>query len=321
MSARLRRPIRTALLCVILVAALLPAHSEPPPLRIAVVLSRDLAPYREALRGFEDVLKESGRAYKFHEFSADGFAALQGTLVEKIRARDPDLIFTVGSSATNLVSDEIRDLPIVFSMVLPSSGNRSLLELKQARPNLTGASMEVPVRTQFTKLKEVLPSVKRIGVLYDPDVSGPMIAEAAETARDLGLELVPLEVSSESDVLDRTRTLADNVDVLWSVADSTVFSDQSLRHILLETLRNRIPFVGLSPSFVKAGALLAFSTDYRDLGRQAGEQSLRILTGEQISLIPMTVPRLLSLSINLNTAKQIRVQIRDEIRTDADVFF
>jgi putative ABC transport system substrate-binding protein len=311
---------RGILACFILAAALTPARADVP-LKIAVVLSRDVAPYREAVRGFEDVLRQSHRPYKIHEFSSDGVAAARGTLGEKIRAREPDLILTVGSAATQLISDEIRDLPIVFSMVLPSSGSRSLEELREARPNVTGASMEIPVRTQFAKLKEVLPKAKRIGVLYDPAVSGPIIEEAAEIARDLGLELVPLAVTSEKDVLAAISSLARNVDVLWSVADSTVFSEQGLRQILLETLRNRTPFVGLSPSFVKAGALLAFSTDYRDLGRQAGEQSLRVLVGEDVSRIPMTDPRELLLSINMNTAKQIRVHIRDEIRMNANVFF
>jgi putative ABC transport system substrate-binding protein len=320
MSARLRRLVRATVFWILLAAVLTSAHAEAP-LKIVVVLSRDVAPYREAVRGFEDVLEEASRPYKLYEFSADGVAAARGTLVEKIRARTPDLIFTVGSAATKRITDEIHDIPVVFSMVLPSSGKRGLQELRATGPNVTGASMEIPVRTQFMKLKEVLPDVKRVGVLYNPDVSGPMVEEAAEIARGLGLELVPLEVSSETDVLATTKTLVRSVDVLWSVADSTVFSHQGLKQILLETLRNRIPFVGLSPSFVKAGALLAFSTDYRDLGRQAGEQSLRILVGEDIALIPMTVPRHLLLSINMNTAKRIQVQIRDEIRLSAEVFF
>jgi putative ABC transport system substrate-binding protein len=305
---------------LLLAATLVPTQADVP-LKIAVVLSRDVAPYREAVRGFEDVLKQSNHSYKLHEFSSDGVAAARGTLGEKIRAREPDLILTVGSAATQLISGEIRDLPIVFSMVLPSSGSRSLQELREARPNVTGASMEIPVRTQFVKLKEVLPTATRIGVLYNPDVSGPIVDEAAEIARDLGMELVPLAVTSEKDVLAAISSLARNVDVLWSVADSTVFSEQGLKQILLETLRSRTPFVGLSPSFVKAGALLSFSTDYRDLGRQAGEQSLRILIGEDVSRIPMTAPRQLLLSINMNTAKQIQVHIRDEIRMNADVFF
>lgn len=82
-----------------------------------------------------------------------------------------------------------------------------------------------------------------------------------------------------------------------------------------------MPFVGLSPSFVKAGALLAFSTDYRDLGHQAARQSLEILDGTPAHLVPMTAPRSLKLSINMNTARQIRVEFDEGTRSNADVYF
>src|SRR5262249_55953657 len=183
------------------------------------------------------------------------------SLAAKVRARKPELILTIGSTATNIISDRIRDVPIVFSLVLPSSGNDVLQGMRESRGNMTGASMEIPIRTQFLKMKEILPAVKRIGVLYNPSVTGPLIDSAASAAASMGLELVPMEVSSEKDVVARTEALSERIDVLWSVADSTVFSPTGLKQILLATLRGRVPFVGLSPSFVKAGALVAFSVD------------------------------------------------------------
>jgi len=312
---------RALLLSVLLILAASPISSQTRPMVIAVVLSRDVPPYREALRGFEDVYKESGRAYKMHEFTADGLAAERGTLIKKIRARQPDLILTVGSAATRLVTEEVDEIPIVFSMVLSSFGNRSLEEMRLEHPNLTGVSMEIPVATQFKQLKRILPAARRIGVLFNPDVSGAMIDDANESALALGLQLIPLPVTHANDLVSQTDTLSKDVDVLWSVADSTVFSNHGLKHILLETLRQRVPFVGLSPTFVKAGALLAFSTNYRDLGNQAAQQSLEILDGGSVNLVPMTAPRRVKLSINMNTARRMRVDIDDDTQSNADVYF
>ena len=320
MSCRWRRLTQLGLICLFLVGGLLPAFPDSP-IRIAVVLSRDIAPYRQALAGFEEVLQEAGRPYKLYEFTMEGVAAGRGNLVGKVSARHPDLILTIGSTATRLISESIDDTPIVFSMVLPSNGSLSLQELRDTNPNLTGTSMEIPIRTQFLKMMEVLPGTRRIGVLYDPEVTGPLVQDAIPTAESLGLELLPIPVGSQSDILESTDKLIEGADVLWSVADSTVFSPQGLKHILLSTLRNRIPFVGLSPSFVKAGALLALSTDYRDLGRQSAEQGIRILDGEHPSGVPITVPRSISLSINMNTAKQIQVRIGEEIQQSAELFF
>ena len=320
MNARFRRMAQTILICVVFLTELVPAFSNAP-LTVVVVLSRDAAPYRQALRGFEEVLKGSHRSYKLYELSAETMSVDGASLVARIRARKPDFILTIGSSATTMVSDGIRDIPIVFSLVLPSSGNDALQGLRESRGNMTGASMEIPLKTQFAKLKQILPQVKRVGVLYNPQVTGPLIDNATHIASGMGLELVAMRVESEKDLVSVTDAFADNIDVLWSVADSTVFSPQGLKQVLLATLRNRVPFVGLSPSFVKAGALLAFSVDYQDVGRQSGELALRVLAGEDPATIPMTSPRDISLSVNMNTAKQIQVNIHDDIKQKAELFF
>ena len=320
MNTRLRRMAQALLVCVILVTELVPAFSNAP-LTVVVVLSRDAAPYRQALRGFEEVLKGSQRSYKIHEFSAEAVSIDGASLVTRIRARKPDFILTIGSNATTMVSDAIRDIPIVFSLVLPASGNEALQGMKESRGNMTGASMEIPLKTQFAKLKQILPLVKRVGVLYNPQVTGPLVDNATQIAASMGLDLVAMRVGSEKDLVTVTDAFADKIDVLWSVADSTVFSPQGLKQILLATLRNRVPFVGLSPSFVKAGALLAFSVDYQDVGRQSGELALRVIAGEDPSSISLTSPRDISLSVNMNTAKQIQVQIQDDIKQKAELFF
>src|SRR5262249_46848003 len=144
MTVRSRRMAQVVLVCVVLITELVPAFSNAP-LTIAVVLSREAPPYRQALKGFEEVLKSSDRAYKLAEFSAEGVAMDSESLAAKVRARKPDLILTIGSTATNTISDRIRDIPIVFSLVLPSSGNDALQGMREARGNMTGASMEIPI--------------------------------------------------------------------------------------------------------------------------------------------------------------------------------
>lgn len=312
---------RVLLLAALLIVTASPVGSQERPVVIAAVLSRDVPPYREALRGFEIELKESGRPYRIHEFIADGLAAKRGTLIDKIRNREPDLLFTVGSAATQLVVEEVGELPIVFSMVLPTSGRRSLEAMREEHVNLAGVAMEIPVATQFAELKRILPGVRRIGVMFNPAISGSQIDEAGEAALALGLQLVPFAISDENDLVAWTGSMSKEIDVLWSVPDSTVFSTQGLKHVLLETLRHRVPFVGLSPSFVKAGALLAFSTEYRDLGGQAAQQSLEILDGRPAAEMPLAVPRRVKLSINMNTAKRIRVEFDEATLSEADVHF
>src|SRR5881296_1571578 len=102
MTVRCRRMAQAVLVCVVLVTELVPAFSNSP-LTIAVILSREAAPYRQALRGFEEVLRGSGRSYKLLEFSAEGVAVEPSSLAAKVRARRPDLILTIGTGATTTI--------------------------------------------------------------------------------------------------------------------------------------------------------------------------------------------------------------------------
>lgn len=317
---RTRDVLLAGILCAAVVSEMLPAFSESPAV-IVVVLSRDIAPYRDALDGFQDHLGVARKPFKLVDFSIEAWEHDPAALIDKIRSRRPTMVLTLGSAATDFVAEQIRDIPIVFSLVLPSTGHGSLEQLRESHRNITGATMEIPLSLQFKKLRELIPEARRIGVLYDPQVSGPVVEEAEATATRAGLQLVPIPVTSEGDVVRETEDLADRVDVLWSVADSTVFTPQGLKHILLATLRNRIPFVGLSPAFVKAGALLALSCDYEDIGKQSGEIAERVLAGEKPHQIPTALPRVVNLSVNMNTARQVNVAITDEVRHAAATVF
>ncbi|MFQ6031745.1 MAG: ABC transporter substrate-binding protein, partial [Candidatus Zixiibacteriota bacterium] len=244
----------------------------------------------------------------------------------RIRDLKPDLIVTIGSRSTAIVSQKIKDIPTVFCAVLNpvSSGfvqsMRSSAHRDPAERNLTGASLDIPVRIQLEKFKLIVPKLKRLGVLFTQD-SKRVIVEADKVCRNIGIELVPELISSGKEVPGAVEALAQEVDGLWAVADTIIFTPQSTQYILLYTLRNGLPFMGLSPSFVKAGALFTLACDHKDVGRQAGELALRILSGEKPSQVPITTPRMIYLCLNLRTAEQIDLKIPEKIVSVAKEVF
>ncbi|MEE8386050.1 MAG: ABC transporter substrate-binding protein [Dehalococcoidia bacterium] len=305
---------RLLLLVIATLIAMPVAHAGAS--RVTIVTSRDIAPYRLAREGFLEVLEASGVDYRVEEVQIDSSARGAKKVVQAIRGTRPDVILTIGSAATRAVGDEIHDIPIIFSLVLEGGGDESS---EQFGPNVTGASMHIPLRTQFEKLQEAIPTAQRFGVMYNPDETGDVVDEAARVAQEMGLELIRAPVRNPADVLAELEGLEGRVDLLWSVADSTVFTPQSVRHILLSTLRKKIPFIGLSPSYVRAGALLSLSCDYRDVGRQSGDLALEILGGSAPGQVPVTMPRRVSFYLNLNTASQLEIEISERIRDSAEV--
>jgi putative ABC transport system substrate-binding protein len=301
---------------LVLLALLLFAWSTARPVSpktILIVKSRNLVPYNQAVAGLRKSLDASGMKLQVREMEFPLEPQKQEALLRSIETLDPDLIVTVGTQATLSITRRIRAIPVVFSLVL-FSGEAEAFK----RANVTGAAMDIPMELQFERIREIIPTIKRVGVIFNPLNSQSEIEQARRAAQQSDLSLVEIPVTSESEVLGQVEGLKGRVDVLWSVADSTVFTPRSVDSILLLTLRDGIPFVGLSPSFVKAGALLSFSCDYEDVGAQSAEQALGILSGKSPADIPVAFPRRISLFVNLNTAHAIHLEISQKLQSQVE---
>jgi putative ABC transport system substrate-binding protein len=291
-----------------LVVALVSPQAVPAQDLIVAVKSLEADPHTVAFQGFREGLARRGHEVRIKEYLLDGG---KDRIVSEIRDRKPSLILTLGSSATALIHGQVKDVPVVFCMVLNPVASGFVQSMKSSGSNVTGASLDIPTRVQFEALLAVVPSTKKVGVLYNPRETREVVEPAAKVAREVGLELVAIPVSSAEklqetlDTLDRRKA-----DALWSVADSTVFSsNRSVEFLLRRTLESRIPFMGLSPAFVKAGALLALSVDYKDVGLQCGEVAAQVLVGQLPASLPIAVPRKVTLYVNLTVAKAIGVTV------------
>jgi putative ABC transport system substrate-binding protein len=287
---------------------------------IVIVKSSSAEPFLKAVEGFKKEIRKSQIEAIFVEYDVSDESLAESQISQKIRDLKPDLIVTIGSRSTAIVSQKIKDIPIVFSMVLNPVSSGFVQSMRSSGNNLTGASLDIPISIQLEKFKLLFPKLKKLGVLFTQD-SKSVITEAQSICKKMGVELVAKLISSEKEIPEATEALDQEVDGLWAVADTIIFTPQSTQYILLYTLRNGLPLMGLSTSFVKAGALFTLACDHKDVGRQAGELALRTLSGEEPSQIPITIPRMIYLCLNLRTAEQINLRIPDNIVSVAKEVF
>lgn len=137
----------------------------------------------------------------------------------------------------------------------------------------------------------------------------------------MGLILYAREVNNPKDLPNALKNIAKNSDVLWGIPDSMVFNAQTAKQILLFSFRNNIPFCGLSPSWVEAGALYSLGWDYTDIGMQGGEITWKILQGNEPKSAPIVSPRTARYFLNLRTARHMKIKISEEIIDHAHQVF
>jgi putative ABC transport system substrate-binding protein len=306
---------RRLLLSVIFLALLslvgggLPATTSAS--EIVILKSADISAYHQGVDGFRTAL---AGAATITEYNMQGDVARGRKLARKIRASNADLVLAVGMKAALAAKLEIVDIPIIYCMVLNPEKNGL------TAPNMVGILLEVPVDRQFKEMRSVLPGLKRLGVLYDPDKTGDLVEDARRVAKSFGLDLITRVVHSEKDVPAMLRTLMPQIDALWLIPDSTVLTEESISFLLTTTLDSNLPVIGFSSELVRSGALVALSVNYEDIGRQAAILARKLLSA-QLKTPASFPPEKFRLALNLKTGKFLGVQIAPDVLTRADQLY
>lgn len=296
-------------LLILLMGCASGSSAQDRPFTIAIIQPYNISAYHEAVAGFIEQL----RRQLHHDFQTVVYESpegLYGAMQQRQLTADGsnvDLILTVGTQATTEVSKRVTDIPIVFTMVLNPE------RIVQNVPNMVGASLNIPVELQFGMIKEVLPTAKDIGVIYDPQKNSRFVEDSARIASQLGFRLKPFPITSQKDIPEALDQVSQEADVLWGIVDDTVYTSRTTVSIIQTTWKKQIPFIGTSEPYVKAGALWAVVFENKDIGRQSATLATQILSGTPVSSLKETIPQKIGWIINLRTAKLIGVEFPKRI--------
>jgi putative ABC transport system substrate-binding protein len=308
--SKLRRTLLSG--CLILLWAggigLCPAALAQP--SVLVLSSRDNPVYRQVAASFEAFLQQEVGGLEFVSVTLDDDDATAQQRLAELQEKELALVFALGSQATTLAAKRFPKVSAVSSMVLSRADLKSL-------PNVTGVALEFPLSTQLRWMRRLLPEAKRIGVLYDPAQNQAWVDSAQRMAKKRGLKLIPIPVNHARELPAGLKKLDKAADVLWAIPDKTVYSNQTLKEVLLSSFRSRIPVVGLSGAWVKAGALYALDRDYQDLGRQTGVIAKKLLAGTSPRKVAPETPSQVVYSLNVKTARHMKANIGDKLLAGA----
>ena len=308
LSHRVAWPIAVVLLAILSLASPSPLAAY----EIAILKSSDIAAYNQTVSGLRAEFNETAT---LTVYNLEGDVARGKKLARKIRASDAALVIAVGLKAALAAKVELVDIPVIYCMVLDPE------KYDLRAPNLTGISLRVPIERQFKTIQTLVPRLKHLGVLYDPEKTRPLVEEARRVAARLGFELIEHQVHGEKELPTAIRALLPKVEGLWLVPDSTVLTEESIRFLLGTTLEGNVPVVGFSPEFVRNGALAGLSINPEDIGRQAAVIAQNILAHSDRG-VPMPVPPdRIRLAVNLKTAKYLGLTLPPDIMGRADELY
>jgi putative ABC transport system substrate-binding protein len=269
---------------------------------VAIIKSKDVAQYNQTLDGFK--ARFSGKG-EMREFNLESMA--EGDLIGAVQSMNPAAIFAIGPAAAKMARTSFGSTPLVYAVVPNPEG------IGLTGANVTGVAMSVHPRKHFALFRALGPSVKRVGVIFNPQKSKDYVDEGQRAADAVGIQLVAKKASGEQDVPTVLREMIDQIDAFWLIPDSTVVSRSSYKFILQNTLEKGLPLLVFSGELVKAGALLGLSPDFGDAGDKAALVMEKILGGTKAESIPMTYPDG-RLDLNDEIAGKMRIKIPDDLK-------
>jgi len=203
---------------------------------------------------------------------------------------------------------------------LPADPVEAGLVESLARPggNVTGLSSlsRELAGKRLELLKEAVPKLARVAVLYDPALARVVVLEMKEllpvAARGLGLTLQSWEVRAADDFEKVFAALSkQRPDGLYVSGSPLMINNQ--KRIVGFALKRRLPSVYGSREAVDAGGLMSYGADLADSYRRVAYYVDRILKGARPADLPVEQPTKFELVINLKTAEQIGLTIPPEV--------
>ncbi len=293
-------------LLAVLLGMLAPAIAAERETRILVLVSHDAEPYQKALGGFRAQMKVLGINSSVDVVRLQGDTGAAKSAFAARATAPPDVIVSLGSLALQTPRGEGMTAPIVAAMVMNEG------EL-QAIPNATGVVLEFPVQIELEWMRRFMPERSNVAVLFNPEENRKRVDAADDVAGKVGVKLHAHRVATPRDLPLELEAIGRSADILWGIPDHIAMTPQTAKPILLFSFRNRIPLVGLSASWAKAGALYALDRDYTDIGAQAADLVRRILDGAAAKSIAPVTPRKVIYSINLKTARHMKLDLPPEL--------
>ena len=246
------------------------------------------------------------------------------TLAKELVELQPDVILGETTSSVRALQQTTAAIPIVFTNLSNPLGSGFIASMARPGGNITGfTNFESSMGGKWLQiLKEVVPSVSRAAIMFNPAVSthiakGYYLDSLEDAAKRLVVEQIATPVQKANDIENAINTLARKSDgALIVLPDTFTLVHRDL--ILRLTAHNRVPAVYSFRLFAQSGGLMSYGINATDQFPRAASYVDRILKGEKPADLPVQAPTKYELVINLKTAKALGLEVPPTLLARAD---
>lgn len=276
-----------ALAC--LLAGIFPAQADP--LRVTLAIGEEGVAYRAFSEALIGRLQSDKYAVKI-ERPEDVVAGSGLHIAVGMRA------------ATQLAT---KDIP-TLNVFVPRTGYERLQRESATRGAPRSAIyLDQPMERQVALLVAALPDTRHVGVLYT--APPPELASLRALLAERNIRLHAQAVEGRQSLNDALEKVLNESEVLFVLPDAEIYNPGTIRNILLTAYRKQVPLLGISPAYVRAGALCAVFSTPEQVAAQAAAMIGRY--AESGRLPAAQYPAEFEVSVNMQVARSLDLRIKD----------
>jgi putative ABC transport system substrate-binding protein len=278
------------------------------------------------LKAFEEGLRERGYRVGQNVVIEERFAQARLERLPELAADlvrlKVDVIVTGLNPNTIAAKQATTTIPIVMANCVDPVGAGLVASLARPGGNITGLTQDTGDEINGKRLellKDILPKLSRIAVLWNPDFAPNQarLKATADAARKLGLALLSVEARGLDDLEPAFASMTkERAGALVVLGDAVLFSYRS--QIGSMATRIRLPAIANVREWAEAGLLLSYGASLPDLWRRAATYVDKILKGAKPADLPIEQPSKFELVINLKTAKAFGLTLSQSFVARAD---
>ena len=240
--------------------------------------------------------------------------------VAQAKARNVDVIVVWGFPI--VVAAKASGIPTVVAFGVGDPVATGLVKsLTQPGGNLTGIS---DVATELSTkrlglLKELLPRLKRVAMLWNKDDLGMTLRyeASAQSAREIGADVEAVGVREPDDFNDAFTVMdREKPDAILMVSDSLTMLNRE--RVFDYAAKHRLPAIYEFDSLVHEGGLMSYGADLKESFERTAAMADRIFKGAKPGDLPFERPTRYLFVINLKTAKSIDLEFPPTLLALAD---
>ncbi|MBI4488359.1 MAG: ABC transporter substrate-binding protein [Deltaproteobacteria bacterium] len=244
------------------------------------------------------------------------------SLVTELVQLKVDVLVSGNLPAIRTAKQATKTIPIVMVSAVDPVATGIVDSLARPGGNITGVTRLTRDLSgkRLELLKEMVPGISRVGVLWNADAESSAIAfkEYEAAAPPQKIQLQSLEVRSPNPDLEGAFQAAAKGRASALITIRGALLNRYPKQIADLAIKNRLPSMCEGSEYVKAGGLVSYAASDADQYRRAAYYVDRILKGARPADLPVEQPTKFEFIVNLKTAKQIGLTIPPNVLARAD---